>query len=223
MAVLSFTSSKGGVGKSTACAAIACAIAGQGRRVLVLDLDLNKTLLTWFKRSSYKGVTVQGCSPAEFAEVFKDHQAGGQWDDILIDLAGTLDAALLRAFVRADLVIIPAGLSAPDLHQALVMVKHLNGVAESVERGPIPYRLLLTRVSPLGSRVGNAMVDEIERHNLLSFSRVMMERAAYKEIFVTGKPPTDTEPLKAGAEVMAIVEEIRAIIAQPAHAKAVAA
>lgn len=223
MAVLSFTSSKGGVGKSTACAAIACALTGQRRRVLVIDLDLNKTLMTWFKRAPYSGLTVQACSPADFAEVFREQQANGQWDDILIDLAGTLDATLLRAFVRADLVIIPAGLSAPDLHQALLMVKHLNGVAESLDRGPIPYRVLLTRVSPLGSRVGKAMIDEISRHKLLTFRRAMMERAAYKEIFVTGNPPTDTEPEKAGAEVLAVLEEIRAIIEKPANKKAVAA
>ena len=42
--ILSFASSKGGVGKSTTCAAIASALALAGDRVLLIDLDPNRTL-----------------------------------------------------------------------------------------------------------------------------------------------------------------------------------
>lgn len=41
---------------------------------------------------------------------------------------------------------------------------------------------------------------------------MMIEREVFKEIFVTGSPPTDTEPDKAGAEVMATLDEIREIV-----------
>lgn len=211
--ILSFTSSKGGVGKSTSCAAIGCALAGQGESVLILDLDPNKTLDRWHRKAPYKGLMVTHCAPEDFAQTFRDAQASGRYDHILIDLAGFLHTDILRAFARADLVIIPAVPSEPDLREALVMAKHLAGVAESVDR-EIPYRLLLTRVRPLQSRVANYIYSQIEANKLARFERPMIEREAYKEIFVTGKPPTDTEPAKAGAEVMAILEEIRVIVGE---------
>jgi chromosome partitioning protein len=210
--ILSFTSSKGGVGKSTSCAAIACALAGQGESVLVLDLDPNKTLDRWHRKAPYRNMTVTHCTPESFAQTFREAQASGSYDHILIDLAGFLHTDILRAFARADLVIIPAVPSEPDIREALVMARHLAGVAESVER-TIPYRLLLTRVRPLESRIAKYIYSQIEANKLARFDRPMIEREAYKEIFITGKPPTDTEPAKAGAEVLAILDEIRAIVA----------
>lgn len=210
--ILSFTSSKGGVGKSTSCAAVACALAGQGEKVLILDLDPNKTLDRWHRKAPYPNLSVTHCTPETFAPTFRDAQASGHYDDILIDLAGFLHTDILRAFARADLVIIPAVPSEPDLREAMVMARHLAGVAESVERA-IPYRILLMRVRPLESRIAKYIYAQIEVNKLLRFERVMVEREAYKEIFITGKPPTDTEPTKAGAEVMAILDEIRAIVA----------
>jgi chromosome partitioning protein len=209
--ILSFTSSKGGVGKSTSCAALACALAGTGDQVLVLDLDPNKTLDRWYRKAPYPRLAVTHCAPEAFATTFREAQASGRYDHILIDLAGFLHTDILRAFARADLVIIPAVPSEPDLREALVMARHLAGVSESVDRA-IPYRLLLTRVRPLQSRVATYIYGQIEAQKLLRFDRMMIEREAYKEIFVTGRPPTDTEPDKAGAEVMAILDEIREIV-----------
>jgi cellulose biosynthesis protein BcsQ len=45
--ILTFPSSKGGVGKCTTCAAIAAALALNGARVLLIDLDQNRTLDRW--------------------------------------------------------------------------------------------------------------------------------------------------------------------------------
>jgi chromosome partitioning protein len=209
--ILSFTSSKGGVGKSTSCAAIACALAGQGATVLVLDLDPNKTLDRWYRKAPYPGLAVVHSAPETFAATFREAQASGRYQHVLIDLAGFLHTDILRAFARADLVIIPAVPSEPDIREAMVMTRHLAGVAESVERD-IPYRLLLTRVRPLQSRVANYIYAQIEANKLARFERPMIEREAYKEIFITGQPPTETEPDKAGAEVMAILSEIRQIV-----------
>ena len=49
--ILTFASSKGGVGKSTTCAAIASALALDGARVLLIDLDQNKTLDRWAQKA----------------------------------------------------------------------------------------------------------------------------------------------------------------------------
>lgn len=56
--ILTFASSKGGVGKSTTCAAVAAALALEGARVLGIDLDQNGTLVRWSRRGPIEGLTV---------------------------------------------------------------------------------------------------------------------------------------------------------------------
>ena len=53
--ILAFASSKGGVGKSTTCAALASALALDGARVSLLDLDQNRTLERWSRRHPSQG------------------------------------------------------------------------------------------------------------------------------------------------------------------------
>jgi cellulose biosynthesis protein BcsQ len=45
--IITFASSKGGVGKSTSCVALAGAYARAGQRVHIIDLDGNKTASRW--------------------------------------------------------------------------------------------------------------------------------------------------------------------------------
>lgn len=208
--ILSFTSSKGGVGKSTSCAAIACALASQGEPVQIIDLDTNQTLARWAKHHPREGVTVRHCRQDQFAEAFDAAAATGE--HVLVDLAGFLHVDLLRAFSRADLVIIPATPSEPDVHEAMRMAHHVRGVAGSVDRD-IPYRVLLTQVLTLRTRVGDFVGSQIDQQGLPRFSRGMVSRTAYKEMFLTGEAPTDGPTgAGAGAEVLAILEEVRQIV-----------
>ena len=68
--ILTFASSKGGVGKSTTCAALASALALEGARVSLLDLDQNRTLDRWAKKAPIEGLSVTAVAPDEFGDVF---------------------------------------------------------------------------------------------------------------------------------------------------------
>ena len=56
--ILVFASSKGGVGKSTTCAALGAGLALEGQRVLILDLDQNRTVHRWSRKTAIPGLTV---------------------------------------------------------------------------------------------------------------------------------------------------------------------
>lgn len=213
--ILTFASSKGGVGKSTACAAIACALALEGARVLIIDLDQNRTLGRWAKKAAVDGLTVSAIETEKFGGFFRDSEASGAYDHICIDLPGTREVTLFKALARSDLVIIPAQASEPDLREALVVVGDIRDVGATTGR-KIPYRLLLTKVFPLRTRVTDFAYAELERHGLPLFRTAMVERAAYREMFLNGQPPTLSEPGKgAGMEVSALLAEIHAITAEP--------
>jgi len=208
--IVTFASSKGGVGKSTACAAIGSRLAMCGEQVLIIDLDQNKTVERWGRKAKIPGLTVRAIDRDNFTTVFRDTVAAGEIDHILIDLAGAREATALKAIARSDLVVIPAQASEPDLREALVIAADVRDVAE--EKGaPIPYRLLLTKMSPLRTRVTDFVYQELERHGLPIFRTVMGERTAYREMFLTGIPPAPSDK-GAGAEVGALAMEIEAVV-----------
>jgi chromosome partitioning protein len=214
--ILTFASSKGGVGKSTTCAAVGAALALEGSRVLIIDLDQNRTLARWSKRGPLAGLTVTAVDPAQFGKFFRESENSGGYDHICIDLPGTREVTLFKALARSDLVIIPAQASEPDLREALVVVGDVKDVGETTGR-QIPYRLLLTKIYPLRTRVTDFAYNELARLGLPLFRTALVERAAYREMFLNGQPPTLTEPEKgAGAEVTALIAEIRMIAGQDA-------
>ena len=209
--IIAFASSKGGVGKSTTCAAVGARLAQRGEQVLILDLDQNNTLARWGRKASIPGLTVKAIERDDFTNVFRETQAGGDMDHLLLDLAGAREATVLKAIARSELVIIPAQASEPDLREALVVVSDIRDVAE--EKGsPIPYRVLLTKMHPLRTRVTDFVYQELARHSMPMFRTVLVERAAYREMFLTGAPPSASDAGGAGAEIGALVAEIEAIV-----------
>jgi len=207
--ILSFASSKGGVGKSTACAAIGARLATRGEEVLIIDLDQTRTLDRFGRKAKIPGLTVTAIERDSFTTLFREFTAADTYDHILIDLPGAREAMALKAIARSDLIIIPAQASEPDLREALVIASDVKDVAE--ERGaPIPYRLLLTKMSPLRTRVTDFAYLEIARHGLPMFRTVLVERVAYKEMFLTGVAPDASDRFGAAAEISALTDEIEA-------------
>ncbi len=205
--IISFASSKGGVGKSTTCAAIGARLAQRGEEVLILDQ--NRTVERWGRKASIKGLSIRAIERDSFTTVIREATAAGALDHILIDLAGTREATVLKAIARSDLVVIPAQASEPDLREALVVVSDIKDVAE--EKGTtIPYRLLLTKMPALRTRVTDFAYQELARQGLPIFRTVMGERVAYKEMFLTGLPPDLTSG--AGAEIAALATEMEDIV-----------
>ena len=212
--ILTFASSKGGVGKSTTCAAVASALALAGERVMLIDLDQNRTLHRWSKKSPITGLTVMAIEPKDFGTLFRDSTTSGDYDHVCIDLPGSREVTLFKALARSDLVIIPAQASEPDLREALIVAGDVRDVRETTGR-PIPYRLLLTKVYPLRTRVVDYAYAELARLGLPLFRTALVERSAYREMFLNGQPPTVTEAGKgAGLEITALIEEIREIVEQ---------
>src|ERR1700730_13452982 len=172
--IVSFASSKGGVGKSTSCAAVGARLALRGEQVLIIDLDQNRTLERWGRKANVPGLSVRAIERDEFTNVFRETVQTGDIDHILIDLAGAREATVLKAIARAELVVIPAQASEPDLREALVIVSDIRDVAE--EKGvPIPFRVLLTKMHPFRTRVTEFVYSELSRHDLPIFRTVMVE------------------------------------------------
>jgi len=210
--ILVFASSKGGVGKSTICASLAAALALRGQRVVVLDLDQNRTIHRWASKVTIPGLTVEALPAQDISAKLRDLTASNDFDHILIDLAGAREVNLFKAIARADLVIIPAQASEPDIREAIVISHDVKDVEETASR-KIPYRMLLTKMHPLRTHVTDFVFSELKRKGMPIFRTVTVERTAYREMFLNGVPPTKAEPTKgAGLEINNLLAEIEDIL-----------
>ncbi|HRD78716.1 MAG TPA: ParA family protein [Hyphomicrobiaceae bacterium] len=211
--IISFASSKGGVGKSTTAAAVAAGLALAGERVQVIDLDQAQALSRWSRRVTIPGLAIAAVAREDFPAYFRDLQAGDPPDHVLIDLPGVRETTVLKAIARSDLVVIPSQASELDLYEALRVVSDIRAVAAETGRA-VPYRLLLTKVFPLRTRVVDYAYAEMARHGLPLFRTALVERSVYKEQFLTGRPPSLAEPDKgAGREIADLIAEMQAVAA----------
>src|ERR1700694_581245 len=105
--IITFASSKGGVGKSTACVALAGAYAKAGNRVHIVDLDNNRTVSRWLADEAVRprNLTVSVPDPQILTEQLEEIARHYAPDITLIDVAGTYERALTIAIARAHLTI----------------------------------------------------------------------------------------------------------------------
>lgn len=212
--IVSFASSKGGVGKSTTCAAVAAKLALSGTTVHVIDLDQAQALTRWGRKISIPGLTVAAVERDGFTGYFRDLVGASRPDHVLIDLPGVRETTVLKAIARSDLVVIPSQASELDLYEALRVVGDIRDVVEETGRA-VPYRPLLTKVFPLRMRVTDYAYAEMARLGLPLLRTALVERGAYKEMFLTGRPPTEAEPGKgAGSEIDQLVGELLEITSE---------
>ena len=113
--IITFASSKGGVGKSTCCLAVAGALCARNYRVHIIDFDLTRTLHRWFTANDTKisNLTLEAATEENFlqgaikANFFLD-------GFLLVDVAGHHSELMLRASAVATLAITPSMLNEPD-------------------------------------------------------------------------------------------------------------
>lgn len=218
--IIVFASSKGGVGKSTSCAALGSYLASRGNRVHVMDLDQNQTLAVWSERGKVENLEVAAVPPEQFSEHFRT-VVQNAFDHVFIDLAGVREITLMKAIGKADLVVIPAQHSEPDVRQALTIVSDIKDIEETLER-EVPYRVLFTKVRPLKTRLDQFIEEELGREQIARFETVLVDRISYKEMFLNGVPPHRKEPERgAGLELAALAREIDAILGADSKLQAV--
>ncbi len=99
-------SQKGGVGKSTLAVSIAAYLMSLGNRVIIVDADDQKSVLTWYNNrpEDLPHIPVTGAT-GNITAMLKEHEKS--YDFVIADCAGRDSAEMRSGLMAADVFISP--------------------------------------------------------------------------------------------------------------------
>ena len=219
MATISIASDKGGVSKTTCALLFASELALDGYRVTLVDADLNQQAVAFGRKAEIESLTVVG-------EVREDNilallrMAEANSEVVIVDLPGGSSTLALKALHRSHFVLVPTQASLPDIRAAMKTVAQIDD-AQELARTQIARAIIWTRVlSGFESRSARHVRQSVEEEGQVPILKTaIMERAAFRELHITGKVPRQVDPSgSAAANVAAFTAELLERIATLAEA-----
>jgi chromosome partitioning protein len=208
MATISIASAKGGCGKTTLAILLGTELALEGYTVALLDCDANQHATAFGRKAEIPGFVVVP-SIHEGNVLSELRKADADADVVLIDLPGGSSTLALKALQRTNFCLVPCQVSLPDVRDAIKTLAQIDD-AQELARADIPRSLIWTRVLPgFESRVSRHVRESVEGKDLPVFGTALLERAAFRELHLTGKTPRQADPkAAAAANVSAITQEL---------------
>jgi chromosome partitioning protein len=204
MRVMVFATTKGGAGKTTTALALAVEACLRGLRVVVLDLDRQRSALDWraVEAESTRPDVIGGA--AGFATVLEGLR--GAYDLAIVDTPGRESTLTREALLCADLAVIPCQPSALDLWAAgetIAVARAARGL-----RPGLTVRSLVTRADAR-RKVSREIVDALKATDAPPLETTIHDRADYVTAIATGMAPATYRPEgQAAAEIRTLADEL---------------
>src|SRR3954453_11032763 len=193
MATIAIASAKGGCGKTTLAILLGTELALEGYTVALLDCDVNQHATAFGKKAAGSGFAVVP-SIDEGNVLSELRKAEAERDVVLIDLPGGSSTLALKALQRSNFVLVPCQVSLPDVRDAIKTLAQIDDAQELARTG-IARALIWTRLPPaFESRSARHVRESVEGKALPVFSSALHERAAFRELHLTGETPRQTDP-----------------------------
>ena len=186
MSVITLSSPKGGVGKTTAATILATELAERGATVIVIDADPNKNVVDWAKLPGKPAsLTVTG-DVTEETIVDVIEEASSKASFVVVDLEGTASLMVSYAISLSDFVIIPVQGSQLDAKQAARQMKLIKA-QERIAGRSIPFAVLFTRTNAaLQPKTLRHIEDRFRELEVPVFQTRLFDREAFRAMFSFG-------------------------------------
>lgn len=201
---------KGGTGKSTITVHMAVLQAQKGRKVLLVDTDPQKssTIFTSVRSDEYKTEDYT-CINLYDKEVAKQvRKLANNYDDIVIDVAGSNSVGQRSAMLVADKILTPVNPSAFDIWS----VAALSSIVEEVKafNEKVKWLACVNQGKPTGKDNQETLDFFKEVKNVSILKSVIKQRVAFKNSILNGIIVTEMEKPdpKAIQEITALNTEI---------------
>jgi chromosome partitioning protein len=219
--ILVAATGKGGAGKSTTIACLACHWHKAGRKVALVDADPNQTLTRWHGKGNVLSEMALKTVLDEHEVISTIAELADGHDIVLVDCAGFGNQAMVFAIGAADLVLIPVMTDEANVFEAL-RTRKIVASASALTRRTIPARTLLCRVKR--SAIASHARQQLTTLQAEPLESQIHDRVIFQEATFHGSAPNALEPQGAAArDIEALAEEIAPMMWAPvrveSHAK----
>ena len=207
--IVLFGGEKGGTGKSTLATNLAVWLARQGRDVLLVDTDLQRTASHWVdRRNALNGLATVHCAERHGNVFHALRDLVKRYDEVVVDAGGRDSEELRTALVSVHKVYVPLKASQPDLETSL----HMNELMK-LARGMNPNlqasaTISMAPTNPVINEAQEAMELLSELHELILSKAIVRERKVYRDAIAEGRGVLEMDNEKAIAEIEALGKEI---------------
>lgn len=202
MTKIGMINGKGGAGKSTACVALAAALATK-HRVALVDLDPQGSISRWWEMAQQpSNLTVfKSRKPSDLEKI------PSEFEYVVIDTKGELSA---DALPYLDLALMPV---APSLFDVWAMADTIDIVMTHQSKRPaLRAALFVNRLKP-NTVLGKDIQDSIYSYGVPCLRTVLRNREGYPLSIAKGKTPVSSGDGDIRLESLRLAEYVKRFIA----------
>lgn len=184
--VISFATSKGGSGKSTALIILASVFAHEGGKVAVIDTDPNETVWRWAQKEGRPGniVPYRARNEDELMDAIDAARGDGN-QLILVDVEGRASGLGNIAISSATLTVIPVRPSEPDGVEASKTIKAIRAIERSTGLQK-RYCIVINGLNgAIRTRTFQDVVATFEKGNI-PMAAHLVDREIYRRVLMEG-------------------------------------
>lgn len=200
---------KGGSGKTTLATNLAHALKLSGERVLLVDADPQGSARDWNAANEGKLLSVVGLDRETLPVDLKGIESGYDW--IVIDGAPQVAKLSAAAIKAADVVIIPVQPSPYDVWSTADLVGLIKARQEVT--GGKPKAVFLVSRAIRNSKLSREVGEALQGYGLPTLKAGTTQRVIYPTTASHGLTVMSDPGCEAAMEIMAIVREIEAVVA----------